>query len=100
MRRLEGLAYLDELAARFGRAEVDRGAHCDRAHVERLLHPSEHDLVELVWVGEELIVVKLHNERDLVRVFARRRSQYAESRRQGVAAALDGELRKVSGVEV
>ena len=82
------------------RPEVDRGAHRDRAHVRRLLDAPEQDLVELVRVGEELVVVDLHDERDLVGVLARHRAQHAEGRGDRVAAALDGQLHDVLGVEV
>ncbi len=61
---------------------------------------AEQDLVELVRVGEELVVVDLHDERDLVRVPARHRAQHAQRGGHRVAAALDGELHDVLGVEV
>ena len=53
-------------------------------------------LVELVRVGEQLVVVDLHDERDLVRVAPRRHAEHAERRRDRVAAALDRELRRCS----
>ena len=61
---------------------------------------AEHDLVELVRVGQQLVVVDLHQERDLVRVLARDRAQHAEGGRDRVAAAFDGELDDVLRVEV
>ena len=61
---------------------------------------AEHDLVELVRVGQELVVVDLDDERNVVRVLARHRAEHAEGRRDGVAAALDGELDDVLRVEV
>ena len=54
------------------RAEVDRGADAGRAEVARLLDRAEHDLVELVRVGQQLVVVDLHDERDVVGVAPRR----------------------------
>ena len=97
---VEHLADLDDLPAGLGRAEVDGGADGRRAHVERLLHVAEHDLVELVRVGQELVVVHLHDERDPVGVLAGDRAQHAQGRGHGVAAALDGQLHDVLGVEV
>ena len=100
VRGVEGLADLDDLPRGLGRAEVDGGAHRHRAHVGRLLDGAEHDLVELVRVGEELVVVHLHDERDLVGVLARHRAQHAEGGGDGVAAALDGQLDDVLRIEV
>ena len=60
----------------------------------------EHDLVELVRIGQKLVVVELHQERDLVGVLARDRAEHAERRRDGVAAAFDRELDDVLRVEV
>ena len=62
-------------------------------------------LAKRIWsyavrVGQELVVVELEDERDLVRVLARHRSEHAERRGHGVAAALDRELHDVLGVEV
>src|ERR1019366_10322934 len=44
--------------------EVDRGSDRDRAEVPGLLDRAEHDLVELVRVGEQLVVVELDDELD------------------------------------
>ena len=100
VRRLEGLRHLDDLAPGFGRAEVDGGADRHRAHVARLLDAGKKDLVELVGVGQELVVVELEQERNLVRVLARAGAQHAEGRGHRVAATLDGQLDDVFGVEV
>ncbi len=99
VRDLEGLRDLDDLARGLVGAEVDRGAHGDGAHVLRLLDRSEEDLVELVRVGQELVVVELEQERDPVCVLARDAAEDAERRGDGVAAALHRELDDVLGVE-
>ena len=100
MRPGEGLRHFLDLPRRLVRAEVDRRADRDRAHLERLLDAGEHDLVEAVRVGEELVVVQLHHERDLVGVLARHRAQRPERRDDAVAAALDGQLDDVGRVEI
>ncbi len=96
----EGLRDLDDLPLRLGRAEVDRRADRDRAHLARLLDLREGDLVVGVRVAEELVVVELDDERDAVRVLARAGPEHAERRGDGVAAALDRELDDALGVEV
>ena len=78
-----------ELPLRFRRPEVDRRADRLRAHVERLLDAGKPDLVVGVRIRQELVVVELQHERNLVRVLARHRSEHAERRGHGVAAALD-----------
>ena len=60
--------------------------------VPRLLDRAEHDLVELVRIGQQLVVVDLDDERDLVRPVPRHRAEHAEGRGDRVAPALDGEL--------
>ena len=90
---------LELAAAAFG-AEVDGRADPDTAHVERLLHAREHDLVELVRVGDELAVVELEDEGDLVGVALGDRTEHAEGARDAVAPARDRELDDVLGVEV
>ena len=84
--------HFDDLTRRFVRAEINRGADCRRAHVVRLLHLSKHHLVELVRIGEQFVVIDLHNERNLMGIFSRDDSQHAECRRNRVAAAFDGQL--------
>ena len=64
------------------------------------LHGAEEDLVELVGIGEQLVVVELHEEGNLVRVFARDGAEHAEGGGDGVAAAFDGEFDDVFGIEI
>ena len=45
-------------------------------------------------------MIELEDERNLVRVLARDRAEHAERRGHGVAAAFDGELHDVLGIEV
>ncbi len=96
---LEGLAHLHDLTPRLGRAEVDGGSHRRRSHVARLLHAREQDLVELVRVGQELVVVDLEDEGDPVGVLASHRGQHAQGRGHGVAAALHCEGHDALGIE-
>ena len=100
MGRREGLRDLDDLPLGLGRAEVDRRADGHRAHLPRLPHLTEHDLVVGVRVAQELVVVELDDERDAVRVLARAGAEHAERRGHGVAAALDRELDDALGIEV
>ena len=94
------LGNLGDLPRRFVRAKIDRRADRDRAHIVRLLDRAEHHLVEFVRIGQQLVVIDFHDERDLVRVFAGDRAQHAKGRGHGVAAALDGELDDIFGVEI
>ena len=100
MREREGVGDLYELAARLVGAEVDGRADGRRAEVVRLLDRAEEYLVELVRVGQKLVVIDLDDEGNPVRVLARDRAEDAEGRGDGVAAALDGEFDDVFGVEV
>jgi hypothetical protein len=82
------------------RPEVDGGSDGDGAHVEGLLHRGELDLIELVRVGQKLVVVELDQERDLVGVLAGARAQHPERGGDAVAATFDRQLDDVLRVEV
>ncbi len=97
---LEGARDLDDLAVALLRAEVDRRADGRRAQLVGPLRRGEHRLVVLGRVREQLVVVQLDDERELVRPLAADRAHHADRRRERVAAALDGELDQVLGVEV
>ena len=96
---LEGEARLHNLPRGFVRAEINCRSHGHCAHVPRLFNVREIDLVELVRIGEQFVVVQFHEERDFVRVFAGHRAEHAERGGDGVAAAFDGKLHDVFGVE-
>src|ERR1035437_9883813 len=96
----EGHCDLLELPGRLLGAEVDGGAHRDRPQVPGLLDGAVHHLVELVGVGQQLVVVELDDEGDLVRPLPRHRTQHAEGGGHRVAAALDGQLDDLPAVEV
>ena len=96
----EGLAHLLDLAGGLVGPEVDGGADPGRPHVVRLVDGAEHDLVELVGVGQQLVVVELDDEGDAVGVAPRHRAQHPEGGRHRVAPALDGQLDDVLRVEV
>src|SRR5690606_29253560 len=83
-----------------GRPEVDGGAHRYGAHVICLLDGAEHDLRVGARVRHELVVVDLHDERDLVSVLARHGAEYAEGGSDRVATALHGEFDDLLGIEV
>ncbi len=100
MRLLEAVGDLDELPRALLAAEVDRRADPDRPEIPGALHAREQHLVELVRVGEQLVVVDLHDEGDLVRVPAAHRAEHAERRSNRVAAALDRQLDDRIRVEV
>ena len=100
MRVLESLAdFLDLAAAVFG-AVVDGGTHCDTTHVEGLTHRGEHGLVVHGRVGQRLVVVEFHHERDFVRVFSRHRTQHTHGRGDTVTTALDRKFNDILRIEV
>src|SRR6516165_10669351 len=74
----EGVADLNNLFVAVGRSKINRCANRGCAHVKGFLNGAEQDLVELVRVGEQLVMVDLHDERDLVRVLAGDGSENAE----------------------
>src|SRR5688572_1354017 len=100
VRLLEHRRHFLQLALRFFRAEIDRRSDAERAHVERLLHAGEADLVVRIGVRDELVVVDLEDERNPVGVTPRHRTEHAQRRRHGVAAAFDPELDDVFRIEV
>ena len=97
---LEHLGDFLKLPLRFLGPEVDRRANAHRAHVEGLLDAGKADLIVRVRIGEELVVIELHDEGNPVRVLPRHRAEHAQRRRDRVAATLDRQLDDVLGVEV
>ena len=100
MGMVEGFGHLDDLVAGIIAAEVDGGTDGGRTHVVGLIDRAEHDLAGDVRIGEELVVVHLHEEGDLVGVFAGHGTEDAEGGGDGVATALDGQFHDVLGIEV
>ena len=100
MGAVEGLGDLNDLAVGVRAAKVNRGADGCRAHLVGFLNLAEENLLERVRVGHELVVINLHNEGDLVGVLARRHAENAEGRGNRVAAAFNGKLDDVFGIEV
>ena len=101
VRLLEHVRDLDDLARGVVGAEVDGRADgtCSPCPSACLMVP--HVICSALFgIGEQLVVVELHHERDLVRVLARDRAEHAEGAGDGVAAAFDRELHDVLGVEV
>ena len=97
---LEGLGHLDDLSIRVLRTEVDGCPHRGGPEVPGLLDGAEHDLVEVVGIGQEFVVVDLDHEGDLVRVLPGDRPQHAEGGGHRVAAALDGKFDDLLPIEV
>ena len=60
----KGFGHLDDLPRRFLGAEVDRRTDGRRAHFVGLFDRAEHHLVELVRIGEQLVVIDLDDERE------------------------------------
>ena len=97
---LEGGRDFDDLAIRFGGAEVNRRTHGGAAHVGGLLERAVHHLVTDIRIGEQLVVVDLHYERNLVRVAAGNAAEHPEGGADSVATAFDSELHDVFTIEV
>src|ERR1700756_4925823 len=100
MRVCESPADLDNLAVALLRAEIDRGAYGGWAHVVRDLHGREKHLIELVWVGEQFVVIQLHDERDFVRVLSGDGAEDAAGSGHSVTPAFYGEFYDIFRVEV
>src|SRR4029077_5599298 len=77
--------------ALFG-TEVNRCPYGRCAHVVRHFHCREEHLVELVWVGQQFVVIQLHDEGDFVCVLARDGTQDTTRRSHCVASTFDSQL--------
>ena len=100
MRLVEGAGDLDQLPAALLRTEIDRGPDGRGAHVPRIAHRAEQDLVVGVGIGKQLVVVELDDERYPVRIFPGHGPEHAEGRSHGIAAALEGQLHDVLRIEI
>ena len=100
VRQCEGLRDLDDFAMRIVRAEIDGRADRRRAHIVRFLDRPKQNLLETVGIGQQFVVIDLHDERNLMRVLARHHPQRAKRGGDRVAPALDGQLDNVFGIEV
>ncbi len=96
----EDLRDLLQLAVRLLGAPVDRGPDADAALLVGVFHAGVGHLVVSVRVREQFAVVDLEDEGDLVGVVPRHGAENAVGGGHGVAAALDGQLDDVLGVEV
>src|SRR4029078_436660 len=95
-----GLGNLNQLAMRVIGTEIDRCADRGRTHFVGLLDRAKEDLLEAVWIRQQLIMVDLDQKRDLVRILA---CHYAKDSKRGsnrIAAAFDGKFDNVFRVEV
>ena len=97
---LKGPRYFENLAVAFLRTEVHGGPHGGGPQLPGLPHRTEHNLVELIGVGQQLVVVDFDHERNLVGVLARHRTKRAERGGHGVATAFHGQPEDVFGVEI
>jgi hypothetical protein len=95
-----GLGDLDNLAVRVVAAKVDGGADGGGPQLGSASNDAEEDLLLAIGVGEQLVVVDLHDEGDLVGVPAGDGPEDAKGRGAGVAPALERRLDDVLGVEV
>ena len=89
-----------KLAIAFRAPEVDGGPDRDRTEIERLADRGEDHLVVRIRVMQEIVVIQLHQERDLVRVAAGDCAEGPERRGEGRAIGFDRELAEVRRVEV
>src|SRR3989338_11215878 len=78
------------LAAALRRSKINGGTHTQCTHVVRLLHRTEHYLIEFVRIREEFVVIELHDERDLSGVRTRDNPERTNGRRDRVASTIDG----------
>src|SRR5258706_7185086 len=81
---------LGNLPSRFVGAEIDCRTHGDGAHVVRFLHGAKHYLIEFVRQRQQLVMVDLHDKRNLMSRVPRDAAQHTEGRSDAVAATLDG----------
>ena len=65
----EGFRDFDDLTTRLIGTEVNGRTNRNRPQIPCITHRAEHDLVELVWHGQQLVVVDLDDEWDAVGVF-------------------------------
>ena len=97
---VERLRDLDDLPIRILGAEVDRRTDRRGAELPGLVDGAEHDLAEVVRIGQQLVVVQLHDEGDPVGVLPAHAPQHPEGGRHRVASALDREFDDLLAVEV
>src|SRR5262245_6786819 len=69
------LAYFLDLSARFFTSKIDRCTHSSCAEIPACLNGSKHDLIEFIWIGEELVVIYLDDKGDLMGVIPRQHTQ-------------------------
>ena len=96
----KGLADFGYLSRRFVGAKIDRRANRHRAQVVCFLHSAKQNLVKLIRQRQQLVVIDLHDERNLVRILPRDGAQHAKGRSHCVAAAFDRQLHDVFRIEV
>src|ERR1044072_4843901 len=68
VRLSKGLADFSYLTRRLVRTKIYRGAHSDSAKIMCFLHSSKQHLIELVRQRQQLVVIDLHDERNLVSI--------------------------------
>ena len=75
---VEGLCDLDDLVAGILAAEVDCRPDGGGTHVVGLLNRAEHDLTGDIGIGEEFVVIDLHEKGDVMGVLAGHSAEHAE----------------------
>lgn len=100
VRAMKGLAHLDDLPSALLASKINGRADGDRSHVPGLVNMREHDLIELVRICEQLVVIELHDKRNLGRELFRARTQNTQSRSHRIASALDRQTDDVDRIEI
>ena len=100
MGMMKGLGNLDDLVAGIFTAKVDGRPDSGGTHVIGLVNRAEHDLAGDIGVGEEFVVIHLHEKGDVVGILAGHRAEDAEGRGNSVAAALNGQFHDVLRIKV
>src|SRR5882724_4648681 len=92
--------YLHNLTRALVGTEIDGSADGSGTHIGRLLYRAEHDLVELVRKGQELVVIDFHEKWNLVGIFTSHSTQNPKGGSKRIAAAFDSQAYNIFGVEI
>ncbi len=96
----KGAADFDDLAIGLVGTEIDGCADSGSTHVPSLLNSTEEHLIEFIGVSEQFVVIDLHDEGNLVRIFVCHGAENSERGSYGVALAFYRELDDIFRVEI